>query len=799
MQKKSIWVLVFLVFCFLCVLVAITVLLPRYIESSLLPSLAAKNGISRLQIRRPLIGLSRAETSLRVGDPEHPVLSIGSLSADYSLPALFSKTIKKISVSGLELRLYYEDNRLVIDDPELQQLLSSSSKQPAAAAQGAPGLPFILEQFTVEQSTILLRSPAGVFRIPFQGSILFKNASPENLGDIDVHFLVHALNHNFAIQSRMELGTKKGTVQFSAEGLDVQAFLERFISIPGLIVEGSADISAEAAVRLSPFSLDLDGRILLNDTLLHSGDLIFTPLANKKETQKRPEFSFTGTVRDKKMALLLSSTLPDLQVEKGDVAVTLLKPSLQGEGVSEDGDLRVDGLFTASLQSGSEGFRAESPQCKIEAHAAKETGSPMQLAGSVHIADISFSSSSADLFAAKGAIHVPFSLPFVKGQKNGTFEVRKIRWKDLDIAGLNGTIEQKEDRVQVTVDIDSPLLPGFIAKASMVQKFASAEDVPLELRLTIPPFQLNDFSLKKIQPGAAQITLSGLFSGQAIVHPGAKESGKADFSIANGSVSLPEKNLSISGIQTSISFPYLPQIRSKPRQELSFASARLQDIELDGGSLFYTLESADSFFIEQANVRWVKGAVDTYALRFSSTGMPEKMTFFCSKLKLAALLDQLGIQNVSGDGTVNGRIPVTIGRDKITFEESFLYSTPGEGGAIKIGDADFLTQAIPPNTPQFAQLDFAQAALRNFEYSWAKIHLITEDDILLMQLKLDGKPAAPLPFSYDSKTGSFTRIKPQNDRQGISHPIRLDANFRFPLDTLIDYDKSIKNMLKSIE
>ncbi|MCJ7602234.1 MAG: hypothetical protein MUO63_12150, partial [Desulfobulbaceae bacterium] len=105
--------------------------------------------------------------------------------------------------------------------------------------------------------------------------------------------------------------------------------------------------------------------------------------------------------------------------------------------------------------------------------------------------------------------------------------------------------------------------------------------------------------------------------------------------------------------------------------------------------------------------------------------------------------------------------------------------------------------AIPLDSPQFGQLDFAQEALRNFSYNWAKVHLFSDNDTLVMQLNLDGKPASPLPFTYDSATGGLRRIQIETG-QGISQPILLDVNFRFPLNTFLDYDKNFKDLLQRV-
>jgi hypothetical protein len=138
-----------------------------------------------------------------------------------------------------------------------------------------------------------------------------------------------------------------------------------------------------------------------------------------------------------------------------------------------------------------------------------------------------------------------------------------------------------------------------------------------------------------------------------------------------------------------------------------------------------------------------------------------------------------------------------IANRSVTFADGFLYSSPGQGGSIKVTAFDLLSANIPKNTVQFAQVDFAAAALKNFQYNWVKLFLDSEGEDLLMQMQMDGRPVQSLPFSYDSRTGQLQRI-PDGGR-GIDQPIRLDVNFRLPLNRFLGYSGRLQDILENIQ
>ena len=170
------------------------------------------------------------------------------------------------------------------------------------------------------------------------------------------------------------------------------------------------------------------------------------------------------------------------------------------------------------------------------------------------------------------------------------------------------------------------------------------------------------------------------------------------------------------------------------------------------------------------------------------------MNLYCQRLALSRILEQLGSVHARGSGTVNGRIPIAYSNGRIRFDDGFLFSTPGEGGRIQLSGTEMLTRGIPAGTPQFAQVELAQAALKDYAYTWAKLGLISEGEDFVMRLQFDGKPANPLPFVYSKEIGSFVRVE-AGAQGSVFQGISLDVNLRLPLNQLLQY-KDIVNMIQ---
>ncbi|MCG8565438.1 MAG: YdbH domain-containing protein, partial [Desulfobacterales bacterium] len=269
---------------------------------------------------------------------------------------------------------------------------------------------------------------------------------------------------------------------------------------------------------------------------------------------------------------------------------------------------------------------------------------------------------------------------------------------------------------------------------------------------------------------------------------------KGRLSISHGNLTWEDLDLTARGIQGEIAFNDLFSPGSVPGQVLTMEALEVGQFKITDARTRFTLEDSKTLLLENASFAWCGGLVSTEALRIPSTDGRLLLTLYCDRINLADLLNQMGALTADGEGTVSGRIPVTYDRGKIIFDQGFLFSTPGKGGRVRVENTEALTQGIPMDTPQFAQLDLTREALKDFDYKWARLNLNSSGDTLTAALQLDGKPAHVLPFVYKKELGGFARIqgKGKGSRfQGIT----LNLNLKLPFNQVMKFGKTMKNLM----
>ena len=457
----------------------------------------------------------------------------------------------------------------------------------------------------------------------------------------------------------------------------------------------------------------------------------------------------------------------------GHARVRLPSPTLDGKGMA--GQLDV---LTLSARFQKQGSHAPVVDARLQC-----------ANGRLHHLD-------SGLRLTGGRLDLPFRSDPKTTVSQGTFSVARVDHRKSKIGNIKGRITQTEDSYAFTATHDSGLFPGMIARLSGNVHINAPRLGDADLTFQIPPYELAaESDLGRFVPAAKGVTLSGTISAQgkgSVSAAGIR--GGVDLAMKGGELRMTDKKITVAGIDANLRFPELPRIRSGPAQQVRFARAAVGGIVVDGGVFDVQLESANTLFVEKGRLLWCGGKVDTQALRITAGNQDYNVNLYCQRLALSRILEQLGSVNARGSGTVNGRIPIAYSNGRIRFDDGFLFSTPGEGGRIQLSGTEMLTRGIPAGTPQFAQVELAQAALKDYAYTWAKLGLISEGEDFVMRLQFDGKPANPLPFVYKKEIGSFVRVEagtPGSVFQGIS----LDVNLRLPLNQLLQY-KDIVNMIQ---
>jgi len=516
-----------------------------------------------------------------------------------------------------------------------------------------------------------------------------------------------------------------------------------------------------------------------------------------KITSSLPQFKLSAKAASQIIDAAYMLQVPGVRIASTSGSIQLPKLTLKGTAQIANGTDRAPGI-TFDLRAQKTAIKLEGAEIKISdiSLSGKLNGRVNRLMGLDGVMQISgargfFSDLNTSFSRARGKI--PFKWPAVGKSAKGSVSIADLKFNDMNLGGLKSSVRQTSTGFEFEGRHRSTLLPRMILAFTGESKLFHSGPPETSIHVDISrPGSAPDIELGKFFPVAAGARLNGRLqlNGDLTLNTGGF-SGIVRANFANGNLLLEKNKLVLEGIRMSIDFPELPKIRSAPGQQFHFTKISLGDVVAENGKIDFQIESARSFLIEKMQFIWCNGKVETQSIRLSPSVEDYRLTLYCDRLDLAKVLEQFGAAEAKGRGTVSGRIPLQYSKTKIRFDDGFLFSTPGEGGKIYLSGTDILTAGIPPNTPQFIQMELAAAALKDYDYSWAKLNITSEEEELLLQMQMDGKPAKMLPFVYSKDIGGF--IKVEADSKGSKFQgIRLDVNFRLPLNKLLQYKDLIK-------
>jgi hypothetical protein len=427
---------------------------------------------------------------------------------------------------------------------------------------------------------------------------------------------------------------------------------------------------------------------------------------------------------------------------------------------------------------------------------------------------------------------LPFIFPFKKNIKSGSFSIADIVYDKEFRASVRGKITQSQPASQpasqsVNQSLNQPLNQAInqTTNQPVTQSLGKSLGIKVSGQGTMPDFegfQLNFegeagvdkqpsaridfntdfFSLKpgnmgKLMPdfSISQDSFLRFSSKGTIAYKDHDLDTQASIIIDDGRLSLPDMDLLINGIAGGIDFNDLIVAESLPGQVLTIERIQARQFQFDNAKLKFSIEDGKSLNIENLRFNWCNGIVSTESVRLPARDDILSVILYCDRLELSQILQQMGAFHAEGEGSVNGRIPVVYSNGNISFDNGFLFSTPGSGGRVVIDNTEKIIAGIPMDTPEFAQLDLAREALKDFDYTWAKLELNTFEDTLKVKMQLDGKPAKLLPFEYKKDIGSFVRVdasSPGSRFQGI----KMDVNLKLPFNQVMKFGNIIKTIFK---
>ncbi|QTA82557.1 Uncharacterized protein dnl_49340 [Desulfonema limicola] len=397
----------------------------------------------------------------------------------------------------------------------------------------------------------------------------------------------------------------------------------------------------------------------------------------------------------------------------------------------------------------------------------------------------------ADIQDLKSKTHIkdikagfPFQWPWKKNNKKGELSALSIIWNKINFGDLKGFIYQDDTGVIFDGKHLSQIIPGFKINIKADSNLVNQEK-HAQIKFSSIYKKTKPFNLGTIHKTAKGIEFDGLLKLNGVFNldkTGVKA--EMDAGLDNTNIRIKEKDMAFENIDLNFSISDLFKMRSLPKQPLGIEKISIGSININNAYFEFQTESDRSVLIEKGFFKWCKGNINAQALRIIPGLNNYDMILYCDRLNLAELFMQLGVAKAEGQGNVSGRIPVVFNNGNLSFQDGFLFSTPGQGGTIHLTGAEILTQGIPKHTRQYNQIDLAREALKDYDYQWVKLLMNTEGENLMLKINFDGKPSSPLPFIYDQDFGGFVRIesgKQLSDFQGI----RLNVNMGIPLNEIL--------------
>lgn len=399
---------------------------------------------------------------------------------------------------------------------------------------------------------------------------------------------------------------------------------------------------------------------------------------------------------------------------------------------------------------------------------------------------------------------VPIEWPCKKSSKKGVLDVGNVSFENVDMGTLNASFFQKGAGCEFKARNNNNLIPGFSIDFKGSGEWNKDSGFSLGLDINSSDYKTQKpFDLGLLSPSLKGAAFDGEFSfNGALSLKGGSVNGSVNSKITDSRIEDEKKGIVIEKLNADISIQDILKLKSAPRQKISFLRASFGNLFVNDGKIDFQLESPKSIFIEKSSFKWCGGHLYTHAMRIVPGKDNYELTLFCDRIKLASLLEQFGVGKASGNGSVNGRIPLTFKDGKLDFKDGFLYSSPGDGGSIQLIAGNSLmssvSEGISKSDPRFTQLELVQEALKDFEYDWAKLSLDTVKDELKIHMVFDGKPAKPLPFRYSKETGGWLRVDVGSEGS-LFQGIKLDVNYKIPLSKLMGYGRSMKEIFNRIK
>lgn len=839
----------------------ILVSLPFWLERLILPSVLVQNGLAGYRVAVSGFGPTGAAFHL-IAEDDESIVSSGTVLVDWTLPGLWQRRLSRVTCTGFLVRFPLSQDTtirqpnhqsaagsfslpVVVDNFRVSNttiLLRSGNlvfplpvRLSALLQEQAAQSGEVVSKYRVELALAQQHLAADIELDPKAGALTGSLQSRLNLvglatflpqavsitksrGTADLNagfdlgispFVLHNLETRIEFDD-LEMGGERFSLQALGES---KPLLTLTGSESGYSIKGSGFAFTHpfrAALELNA-GLDMEG-----DGLLWHGDVMLKPEAGQEiaprwmlESSPPIELLFTGGSHTALNAVLQSGNsgaqpLPFV-FRSGETSLQLASLRLETQPVHTPSEMDKGTSYNFTLNGGLMDFESETlkgriPEINLQGGVAIPKGkgpSAWQVNGNLRFAKSSLDLKEQDIHLTGMALTLPFAWPGPSQPVTGDFHIASLDHGETRTGSFSGRVEQVGRGLSLQGEFETVFTAGTPIRLSSILQIEERGLPQFEADLSLEDTRLALTDIAHLYPeigslgGSADVAMQG-----SIHYDSCGLDGEISAQLADGNFSVPDAHLSLEDVRLDIRVPSLRRVATEPGHALSIGTLRSNKLVMNDIRAFYRVESPESLFIEGISGKWSGGRIFSSGFRIHRDMRELEFALFCDRLQLAEMLSQFNLADARGSGSLSGRIPLVYRDGDFFVDDGFLFTAPGERGSLKIDQSKYLAVGLPADVPQFSPLHFAGAALRDFEYNWAKLNVYSEEENLLLKLQIDGRPGEKLPYRFDPVRNVFIRMP--EGQAGMDQPVKLDVNFKVPVNELFRYQKSLMPLLQNL-
>ncbi len=220
------------------------------------------------------------------------------------------------------------------------------------------------------------------------------------------------------------------------------------------------------------------------------------------------------------------------------------------------------------------------------------------------------------------------------------------------------------------------------------------------------------------------------------------------------------------GVTGALAFSSLSPVTTEGEQTVSIRKIDLDALKLENGEMTFSLPGDDTLRIIRAEFPWFDGKIGAYESQMSIIGGKSEVTLQIANVNLGQLLSYLKIEGLSGDGVINGVLPVSFEDGRARINNGVL-TAKGAGVIRYAGDA-------------------TTAASQSNEQSALAFEILRELRFETLTAAIDGPLDGTLNFKILFEGRSDIPVKAGKGTQRVDSPVRYRISINAPLLSLIE-------------